>query len=117
MGIDLSSRWVRLGAPYTGIVASLVLAEQVTRDGRFYAAAVLLTLPVGIAAVVGVYVVYGLTVQVVTALSSGLSGDQLSDRAFAITGAVNVLLFAAAAVVNVLVLRSIVLSRAARVPH
>ncbi len=111
MSIDLSSRWVRFATPYVLLVASLVAVEQVTRDGRFYLAALLLTLPLGLVAVVGVYVVYGLTEQVVTALSSGLTSDAIADRTFAWTAPVNVLLFAGAAVLNVLVLRAFLARR------
>jgi uncharacterized membrane protein len=117
MGIDLGSRWVRFAAPYVLLVSSLVVTEQVTRDGRFYLAAVLLTLPFGILAVTRVYVAYGLTVQVVTLVSSGVSADRVADRTFVATGPVNVALFAAAAVGNALLLRRLVLSRAARAPR
>ena len=58
MRVDLRSVWVRWGTPYVLLVSSLVVAEQVTRDGRFYLAALLLTLPFGITAVVGVYVAF-----------------------------------------------------------
>lgn len=113
MGIDLSSRWVRLGAPYVLLVTLLVVAEQVTGNGRFYLAAVLLTLPLGLAAVVGVYLAYGLAVQLVTALSAGASESQITHSTFLVTGPVNVALFALVAVANVYVLRSMVTRRRA----
>jgi hypothetical protein len=111
MAIDLRSRRVLLGTSYVLVVSSLAIAAQVTQNGRFYLAALVLTLPIGLIAVVGVYVVYGLMVQAVTAVSSGLTGDQISARTRDLTAPVNVALFAAAAVVNVLVLRSIFVGR------
>jgi hypothetical protein len=111
MGVDRGSRWVQFGTPYVLAVSGLVCAAQVTHDGRFYLAALLLTLPLGVVAVVGVYVVYGLLVQLVGLLSSGLSTDQVSDRTFLISGPINVLLFGAAAIANVLLLRGIVRGR------
>jgi hypothetical protein len=85
----------------------------VTCDGRFYLAAVLLTLPLGLAAVVGVYLAYGFAVQLVTALSSGGPESQITDRTFLVTGPINVALFAAAAIANVLILRSVLARRRA----
>jgi uncharacterized protein YfaA (DUF2138 family) len=111
--IDMRSGWVRWGTPYVLVVSSLVVIEQVTGDGRFYLAAVLLTLPVGLAAVVGVYAAYGFAVQLVTALSSGASESQITDRTFLVTGPINVALFAGAAICNVLMLRSLLARRRA----
>lgn len=114
MGIDRRSRWFTFGLVYVLVVASIATAAQVTHSGRVYLAALLLTLPVGLVAIVGVYVAYGLLVQVVTALSSGINADQISERTFVLTAPINVALFAAAAVVNVLMLRSVVTSRRGR---
>lgn len=111
MGIDRHSRRFRWGLVYVLVVASITTAAQISHSGRLYLAALVLTLPVGLVAIIGVYVAYGLLVQVVTALSSGISADQISDRTFVVTAPVNVALFAGAAVVNLLLLRSLLGSR------
>lgn len=113
MRMDVRSVWVRWGTPYVLLVSALVVVEQVTGDGRFYLAAVLLTLPFGLAAVVGVYMAYGFAIQLVTALSSGASESQITDRTFLVTGPINVALFALAAIGNVVLLRSVLARRRA----
>lgn len=105
MQVDPRSNGFSAAVVYVVAVASITIAAQVTHEARFYLLALLLTLPAGIVAIVGVYVAYGLLVQVVGALSPGLSSDRVSDRTFAVTAPINVALFAAAAIANVLLLR------------
>ena len=114
MGIDVRSRGFRFAVVYVLAAASLATAAQLSDDPRYYLAALLLTIPSGVVAIVGVYVVYGIVVQIVTAASSGLTGDQISDRTFTLTGPVNVALFALAAAGNVWLLRRAVVARRRR---
>lgn len=104
----------RVGGGYVLIVCALVIAAQVTRNGRFYLVALLLTLPLGLFAVGGVYVAYGLVDQVVIAVQPRTTGDQIASRVFAVTAPINVLLFAAAAIGNVLLVRELVRPRRRR---
>lgn len=104
----------RVGGGYVLIVCALVIAAQVTRNGRFYLVALLLTLPLGLFAVGGVYVAYGLVDQVVIAVQPRTTGDQIASWVFALTAPINVLLFAAAAIGNVLLVRELVRARRRR---
>jgi hypothetical protein len=113
MTINLRDRWAKLGVPYVAVVALVVAAALATNNGRFYLVALILTLPLGAIAIVGVYLVYGLLVQIVGALGNGLPEASVESLALAISGLLNVLLFAVAATGNLLLLRS-VLSRRAR---
>lgn len=101
-------------AGYVAAVAVLAAAARVTGDGHYYLAAVLLTLPVGIASVIGVYIAYGLVEQVTTLVLRHASGDRIDGSTLAVTAPVNVLLFAAAAVADVLLVRQLVLDLTAR---
>lgn len=99
---------------YVLAVSVLALAAQVTGDGLYYLAALLLTLPVGIAAIIGVYIVYGLVEQVIVLLLPHAGGDRIDSSTMAVTAPVNVLLFATAAVLDVLLIRHVVLALTAR---
>lgn len=99
---------------YLLAVSVLALAAQVTSDSLYYLAALVLTLPVGIAAVIGVYIGYGLVEQVIVLLLPHASGDRIDSSTMAVTAPVNVLLFAAAAVLDVLLVRHVVLALTAR---
>lgn len=110
----MRSWWTWPAAGYILLVTALAAAEQVTRDGRLYLAALVSALPFGLGAIVGVYVAYGLLGQVVGLVSSGLTGDQLDHRTFLVTAPINVVLFAAAAGGNVLLARHVIHARARR---
>lgn len=99
---------------YVLVVSVVAGAAQITQDGHYYLAAVLLTLPVGIAAVVGVFLAYGLVEQVVALVLRHASGNRVDSVTLAVTAPVNVLLFAAAAVADVLLVRQLVLALATR---
>lgn len=99
---------------YVSVVSVLAAAAQVTQDGHYYLAAVLLTLPVGIAAVFGVYIAYGLVEQLITLVLRHSSGNRIDSATLAVTAPVNVLLFAAAAVAEVLLVRQLVPALATR---
>jgi hypothetical protein len=90
---------------YLAVVVAATIAAQITHDGHYYLVAVVLTIPCALGAVAGVYIAYGLVDQVVGLVQSGLSSDQVSDRVFALTAPINVALFAAAAVGNLVLLR------------
>jgi hypothetical protein len=93
----------------TGVLAAL---GGITQDGHYYLVAVLLTLPMGIAALVGVYLGYalckglgGLFLAITTADGSDAGWLTVSS------GVVATILFVAAAVANVLLLRRMAAGR------
>lgn len=92
---------------YVLAVAGAALGAQVTRDPRWYGAAILLTLPFGLVATAGVYVVYGLVDSLVVALEPGLDADGVGNRVFALTTGLDVALFIGAAVANLVLLHRI----------
>ncbi|SDS77347.1 hypothetical protein SAMN05216371_0587 [Streptomyces sp. TLI_053] len=99
-----TSRWA--AACYVALVAVSAALGGATGNGRFYLAAVVLTLPVGLVALVAVYVVRGL----LTGVGGLFTGTRLpdgSDPAWLTDAGVvaNTLLFTAAAVATVLVAR------------
>lgn len=101
-------------AGYVLVVTGLASAAQVTGNGRYYLAALLLTLPAGLPAIVGVHLAYGLVEQVNAMLLPRADGDQLARQTLALPAPVNVLLFAAAAVADVLLVHQLLLLLAAR---
>jgi uncharacterized membrane protein len=94
-------------AAYLAVVTAATIAAQVTHGGHYYLVAVVLTAPCAVGAIVGVYVAYGLGDQLVTLVHSGMSADQVSGSVFALTAPINVALFAAAAIGNIVLLRLI----------
>ncbi|MFE6748764.1 hypothetical protein ACFVGM_23135 [Kitasatospora purpeofusca] len=98
MGI---SGWAAGG--YVAVVGGLAALGGLTENGRFYLAAVLLTLPLGPAALVAVYVARGLLTGV-GGLFTETRGPDGADPAWLTAAGVvaNTLLFTAAAVATVL---------------
>jgi hypothetical protein len=92
-------------AAYVVVVAIAAIGAQVTRDGHYYLVAVLLTLPSAMGAIAGVYVAYGLVDLLVINVQPGMSADHVTSWVFALTAPINVALFAAAAVGNIVLLR------------
>jgi hypothetical protein len=92
-------------AAYVAVVTAATIAAQVTHDGHYYLVAVVLTAPCAVCAIVGVYVAYGLGDQLVTFVQPGMSADHVTSWVFALTAPINVALFAAAAIGNIVLLR------------
>lgn len=88
-------------------VAGTAVAAQVTRETRWYAAAILLTLPFGLLATVGVYLVYGLVDSLVVVLEPHLDADGVGSRVFALTTGIDVALFIGAGVANLVLLHRV----------
>jgi hypothetical protein len=95
-------------AGYLMIIGVLAALGGIIQDGHYYLAAVLLTLPMGIVALVGVYLGYalckglgGLFLSITTADGSDAGWLTVSS------GVVATILFVAAAAANVLLLRTI----------
>jgi hypothetical protein len=114
MKINPRDGWLRIGVPYVAVVSLIVGAAQATEDGRFYLVALMLTLPLGAVAIVGVYLVYGIVVQIVAVLGNGLPEGSVESRALAISGSLNIVLFTMAAIGNLLLLRYALARRAER---
>ncbi|MFD7414979.1 hypothetical protein [Kitasatospora purpeofusca] len=95
------SRWA--AGCYVAAVGGLAALGGLTENGRFYLAAVLLTLPIGLAALVAVYVARGLLTGV-GGLFTETRGPDGADPAWLTAAGVmaNTLLFTAAAVATVL---------------
>jgi len=91
---------------YVGVVAALAIAHAVTDDPRWVLAAVILTLPLGLAAFVAVYGGYAL-IQGVGGLFAATRTPDGSETAWlsAATKVLIVVLFVGAAAGNVLLLR------------
>ncbi len=118
--IRLSRRWRIGGSVYVSVVAAVAVAAAVTHETVYFLAAVGLTLPFGLAAAVGVYGGYGLTTTVASGLGVHRSADGYGPLWFvAIDGTVDVALFVAAGVGNVLVAHDLVarVLNARRGPH
>ncbi|MFJ8431157.1 hypothetical protein ACIQ9P_07625 [Kitasatospora sp. NPDC094019] len=99
-----ASNWA--AACYVALVTVSAALGGATENGRFYLAAVVLTLPIGLLALVAVYVVRGLLTGVgglfaTTRLPDSSDPAWLTDAGIA----ANTALFAAAAVATVLVAR------------
>jgi hypothetical protein len=92
-------------AAYVAAVIAAACGAQVTHDGRYYLAALVLTLPSGVGLIAGVYVAYGLVEQLVTFVQPGMSPDHVNSWVFALTAPINVALLAAAAIGNLALLR------------
>ncbi len=107
--IRLSRRWRIGGSVYLAAVAAVAVAAAVTHATVYFIAAVVLALPFGLAALVGVYGGYGLLTTVANAAGAHRSTDGFGPLWFVtIDGAVDVALFVAAGVGNVLVAHDLV---------
>ncbi|WP_405007767.1 hypothetical protein OHV13_30165 [Kitasatospora purpeofusca] len=106
------SRWA--AGCYVAAVGGLAALGGLTENGRFYLASVLLTLPVGLAALVAVYVARGLLTRV-GGLFTETRGPDGADPAWLTTAGVvaNTLLFTAAAVATVLLVERLAARRRA----
>ncbi|MGI8753269.1 MAG: hypothetical protein ACR2MN_13310 [Acidimicrobiales bacterium] len=105
----LNRRWRTGGSLYAAVVAVLAVAAAVTHETVYFLAAVGLTLPFGLAALVGVYGGYGLLTTVAGAVGAHRSADGYGPLWFVtIDGTVDVALFVAAGVGNVLVAHDLV---------
>lgn len=95
-----------LEAGYLMVIGLPAALGAITEDGHYYLAAVLLSLPAGIPALVGVYLGYALCKGVGGLFLATTTADG-SDAGWltASSGAAATLLFIAAAVANVLLLR------------
>lgn len=92
---------------YVAVVTAATIGAQVTRDGHYYLVAVVLTTPSAMGAIVGVYVAYGLLDLLIVNVQPGMSADHVTGWVFALTAPINVALFAAAAIGNIVLLRLI----------
>ncbi|MCX4756100.1 hypothetical protein [Kitasatospora purpeofusca] len=109
MGI---SRWAAGG--YVAVVGGLASLGGLTENGRFYLAAVLLTLPVGLAALVAVYVARGLLTGVGGLFTETHAPDGADPAWLTAAGVVaNTLLFTVAAVATVLLVERLASRRRA----
>ncbi|MFB7670292.1 hypothetical protein ACFC26_02660 [Kitasatospora purpeofusca] len=97
---------------YVAVVGGLAALGGLTENGRFYLAAVLLTLPLGLAALVAVYVARGLLTGV-GGLFTETSLPDGADPAWLTAGGVvaNTLLFTAAAAATVLLVERLAARR------
>ncbi len=104
------SRWA--AGCYVAVVGGLAALGGLTENGRFYLASILLTLPVGLAALVAVYVARGLLTGV-DGLFTETRGPDGADPAWLTTAGVvaNTLLFTAAAVATVLLVERLAARR------
>jgi hypothetical protein len=112
----LTQRPWRLLAEVGYVLAAAVLtaAGGLTQDSRYYLAAVVATLPLGLAAFVAVYVGYALIQGVGGLFASATTSDGSEAHWLAASSAsLDVVLFVAAALGNILILRRI---RSARRP-
>lgn len=99
----LNRRWRTGGLSYLAVVATVAIAAAVTHTTVCFIAAVGLTLPFGLAALVGVYGGYGLLTTVASAFGAHRSADGYGPLWFVtIDGTVDVALFVAAGVGTVL---------------
>ncbi|MGW1173941.1 hypothetical protein ACWD4P_09470 [Kitasatospora sp. NPDC002543] len=109
-----ASRWV--AGCYVAVVGLLAGLGGLTENGRFYLAAIVLTLPAGLLAFLAVYLARGLLTGIGTLVANTLLPDG-SDPAWPATAGIvaNTLLFTAAAVGSVLHYDH--LARRRRAPH
>lgn len=105
----LNRRWRTGGSLYLAVVAAVAVAAAVTHATVYFISAVVLTLPFGLAAVVGVYGGYGLLTTVASAAGAHRSADGYGPLWFVtVDGTFDVALFVAAGVGNVLVAHDLV---------
>ncbi len=92
---------------YVALAGCLPIGGMIAEDPRYFLAAVIVTLPLGIAAIVGVYVGAGLITVVggVFAATESADGSEATWLAISL-GVLDVALFAAAAAGNLRLLRS-----------
>ncbi|MDQ2727237.1 MAG: hypothetical protein M3Y91_05100 [Actinomycetota bacterium] len=99
----LNRRWRTGGLLYLAVVAAVAIAAAVTHTTVCSLAAVGLTLPFGLAALVGVYGGYGLISTLARGAGAHMSANGYGPLWFVtIDGTVDVVLFVAAGVGNVL---------------
>ncbi|MER8099090.1 hypothetical protein [Kitasatospora sp. NPDC094016] len=106
------SRWVAGG--YVALVGGLAVLGGLTENGRYYLASIVLTLPVGLAALAAVYLARG----VLTGIGGLFTDTTLpngEEPGWLTTGGIvaNTLLFTAAAVATVLLVERFVRRRRA----
>jgi hypothetical protein len=111
VGMTRPSRWLIGGTAYAGVVGCLALAGGLTQRPQPYLAALVLTLPLGLAALIGVYGGYALINGVggLFVSASGSGNEPLWLRGSSAT--LDVILFVAAAVGNVLLARVVLRAR------
>jgi hypothetical protein len=97
---------------YVLAAGGLAVAGAITQQPQYYLAAVLLTLPLGLAAVAGIYVGYALIQALggLVAATTTSGGDQPAWLSTS-SAALNIALFVAAAAGNVVLLRRITTSK------
>ncbi|MFJ8043574.1 hypothetical protein ACIRBX_24050 [Kitasatospora sp. NPDC096147] len=113
----MTGRWVWAAAAYVALVGVLAGLGGLREDTRCYLAAVVLTLPAGVAALVGVYVARGLLTGVggLFARTTGPDGAE-AGWLTAAGVVVNTVLFVLAAVATVLLLARLSRRRARPYP-
>ena len=109
----METRKVRVigSALYVALACDFAATAKVSGDGHWYMAAILVTLPAGIPAVILVYIGYGIMSGLVHAalVSVGIGGDGWLSP---VTGVMNVVLFGGAALTNLALFRALRHARA-----
>ncbi|MFJ4671390.1 hypothetical protein [Kitasatospora purpeofusca] len=110
------SRWA--AGCYVAVVGGLAALGGLTENGRFYLASIMLTLPLGLAALVAVYVARGLLTGVGGLFTETHAPDGADPAWLTAAGVVaNTLLFTAAAAATVLLVERLAARRrASRLP-